>query len=117
MALKAASEAVLGNLHSQVARVFTKVLQTYEKRLDAIDNINTAELTEDVLNLLMNDNALPNPAMLAAITKFLRDNTISFDTREIEHLSATQERLNERRKKRTNLVHLSNLAIVASDDG
>ncbi len=83
MATQAASERALGTLHDQVARVFAKVLTTYEKRLDVMDNISTEELTEDALNMLMAADAMPNPAMLAAITKFLKDNEISFDTQEI----------------------------------
>ncbi len=115
MATQAASERALGTLHDQVARVFAKVLTTYEKRLDAVDNIKVEELTEEALNMLMGSDAMPNPAMLAAITKFLKDNEISFDTQEVEHLSATQERLAERRKKRTNLVNLTTLAIVGPE--
>ena len=116
MANNAASEAVLGDLHSRVARVFTKVLQTYEKRLDVLDTIKTEELTEEVLALLMSSDNMPNPAMLAAVTKFLRDNTIAFDTCEIEVMSATQERLNARRAKRSNLTQLSALTLVEPDN-
>jgi hypothetical protein len=116
MATQAASERALGILHDQVARVFAKVLATYEKRLDVLENIKPDELTEEVLGLLMAADTMPNPAMLAAITKFLKDNEISFDTQEIEHLSATQERLNARKAKRSNLVNLQNLALVAPND-
>lgn len=115
MANKAATELTLGNLHSQVARVFEKVLATYEKRLDAIENIDTEQLTESVLVMLMSESNMPSPAMLSAITKFLKDNEISFDTKEIEHLSATQERLNARKAKRGSLQSLTTLALVEPD--
>ena len=115
MADKAATELTLGNLHAQVARVFDKVLKTYEKRLDVLENINTEELTEDVLSMLMSESSMPSPAMLSAVTKFLKDNEISFDTKEIEHLSATQERLNARKAKRTNLINLTTLDLVEPD--
>ncbi len=115
MAIKAANENVLGDLHARVARVFTKVLATYEKRLDAVDGIVVEELTEKALDLLMGDAHLPSPAMLSAITKFLKDNEISFDTEEIELLSATQERLNARKAKRGNLTKLTTLALVEPD--
>ena len=115
MADKAATELTLGNLHAQVASVFTKVLTTYEKRLDVIDNIDTTELTEDVLSMLMSESNMPSPAMLSAITKFLKDNEIAYDTKEIEHMSATQERLNARKAKRGNLNDLTTLALVEPD--
>lgn len=115
MATHAATETTLGELHARVASVFNQVLNTYILRLDVLENINTEELTEDVLKLLMSESNLPSPAMLSAITKFLKDNEISYDTQEIEHLSATQERLNARRAKRSNLQNLTSLAIVAPD--
>ncbi len=115
MATKAATEIALGNLHAAIARVFKKVLETYEKRLDVMDNIKTDELTDEVLGQLMGADAMPNPAMLAAVTKFLRDNTISFDTQEIEMLSATEERLALRKTKRGDFKRLTQLALVEPD--
>ncbi len=115
MAIKAANEAVLGDLHASVARVFEKVLATYEKRLDVLENINTEELTDEVLGMLMSADTMPSPAMLSAVTKFLKDNEIAFDTQEIEHLSATQERLNARKAKRGSLASLTTLALVEPD--
>jgi len=115
MAKGSAKEHTMGNLHDRIARVFEKVLATYEKRLDAVDGLDatvTADLGEDMLSLLMGDNIMPNPAMLAAVTKFLKDNDISYDTEEVEKLSATEERLAARRAKRTNLSSLTKLALV-----
>ena len=112
MATNAANERVLGDLHARVATVFTKVLETYEKRLDVLDNIKTEELTEEVLSMLMAADTMPSPAMLSAITKFLKDNEIAFDTGEIEALSATEERLTARRAKRQGITRLTNLALV-----
>jgi len=112
MAKGSATEQALGDLHAKVAVVFEKVLATYEKRLDAADNVDTENMEEDMLALLMSDNIMPNPAMLAAVTKFLKDNSIAFDTEEIEKLSATEERLAARKAKRTNLVNLTNLSVV-----
>lgn len=112
MAKGSATENTMGNLHAQVARVFEKVLATYEKRLETVDNINPETIGDDMLELLMGDNVMPNPAMLAAVTKFLKDNEISFDTEEIEKLSATEERLNARKAKRGNLVSLTKLSVV-----
>lgn len=115
MAVKAANESALGDLHAQVARVFNQVLKTYEKRLDAMDNIVVDNLTEEALGLLMSESNLPSPAMLSAVTKFLKDNDIAFDVEEIDMLSATQERLEARKAKRGKLATLTTLALVEPD--
>lgn len=117
MAKGAAKEQSMGDLHSAVARVFNRVLETYEKRLAAAESIDITEVGEEVLGLLMDDNIMPNPAMLAAVTKFLKDNEISFDIEEIEKLSATEERLKARKDKRGKLSNLTNLVLVDANVG
>lgn len=115
MAKGSANETVMGNLHAQVARVFTKVLASYEGRLDALEKIDPEKVEADMLEALLGENSMPSPAMLSAITKFLKDNDIGFDTQEIATLSATDERLRARKAKRSNLVKLSNLSLVANE--
>lgn len=112
MAKGAATETALGALHAKVAAVFTKVLSTYEARLDAVDSIDRDTITEDVLMQLMDDGAMPNPAMLGAITKFLKDNEINFDSKEIEELSSQERRLADRRANRAGIASLSTLSVV-----
>ena len=109
-----ASEKTLNKLHVAVARVFEKVLTAYEKRLDVIDGIVVEELTEEAIKLLMDADVMPNPAMMAAITKFLKDNQIAFDIEEIAALSATEERLAARKAKRGNLISLTSLAVAGN---
>lgn len=115
MAKGAAKESLMGNLHERVARVFEKVLATYEKRLDAVENISRDQVGDDMLEQLMSDSVIPSPAMLSAITTFLKNNEIAFDTEEVEKLSATQERLNERKAKRGNLASLTSLTLVRAN--
>ncbi len=112
MAKGSATEQVMGTLHASIARVFEKVLATYEQRLDAVEKLDTEKMSEDMIALLMQDSVLPNPAMLAAVTKFLKDNDIAFDTEEVEKLSATEERLAARKAKRGSLASLTRLALV-----
>jgi len=115
MAKGSATEAILGTLHDKVAGVFMKVLARYEARLDAIDGIDMDAVESDVLEELFNENAMPSPAMLSAVTKFLKDNDIGIDSEEIDELSAQQRRLEERRKNRGNIVDLTMLHAVGED--
>lgn len=118
MSRGAATEAALGALHTKIAAVFTKVLERYETRMDALDIAASGELTadsltEEVLADLLNDGVLPNPAMLSAITKFLKDNEINFDSQQIEELSSQERRLADRLRSRPKLVDLSKLSATA----
>lgn len=115
MAKGAASEKKLGNLHDQIARVFQKILTRFEDRLDVIDNMTEKDMENEMLAELFSENAMPSPAMLSAITKFLKDNEISYDTEEVDKLSSQQRRLEENRKKRGNIVDLTTLHAVGDD--
>lgn len=108
MAKGAANEQVMGDLHQKVAQVFIRILDEYEKAA-AIPFDADAETAEPL-------GSEPNSAMLGAITKFLKDNSIAFDTEEIQQLTDTQQRLNARRARRGNLVGLGNLALVEPDE-
>ena len=114
MAKGSANEKALGSLHSKITAVFQKVLARYEARLDTIDQIKSGEMETEMLAELMDDAAIPNPAMLSAITKFLKDNDISFDTEQLEELSDQERRLAERRKGRANLGNLTSLQLVGN---
>lgn len=103
----AASESSMGRLHNKVAAVFLSVLNTYEKRLEAAEQIDLSAVEDDMLTELFKDGIMPNPAMMAAITKFLKDNDISFETAQIEELSDTKRRLLERSKNRPSLATLT----------
>lgn len=99
MAKGAASEVALGGLHSTLARVFTRVLEKYEKSLAALENIPADEIEADMIEALMAISE-PNPAMLSAVSKFLKDNDIGMDSDEVDQLNETERRLQEARKKR-----------------
>lgn len=104
MAKGAATERTLGALHSRLAEVFTKVLEKYERSLD---RINREDIEESMLEELIK-NSEPSPAMLGAISKFLKDNEIGFDSEEIDKLSSTEKRLKDRRERRKQMgINLS----------
>ena len=99
MAKGAANEQTLGKLHSHLARVFTRVLEKYERGMEALDNLPRDEIESDLIEELMKLSE-PNPAMLSAIAKFLKDNDIGMDSEAVEELNSTQRRLEERRAAR-----------------
>lgn len=113
MAKGAANESALGDLHAKLARIFTQVLDTYERRLDTMNRPDdTVEMTEEMVSALLDANLEPSPAMLGAISKFLKDNMIAFDSEEIDVLSGTAQRLADRRSNRKGLVNLTDLRVV-----
>lgn len=112
MAKGAANEGRLGTLHSKITEVFIQVLERYETRLDLREQLSTDDLQEEILAKLLDMDFEPNPAMLSAITKFLKDNEISFDTEQLEQLSDQERRLKERREKRGSIASLSTLKVV-----
>lgn len=117
MAKGAAKEKQLGALHAKITDVFIKVLSRYEERLDKIESIDPDEFENEMLEELFNENAMPNPAMLSAVTKFLKDNEISFDTEKLAQLSDQERRLKERRDKRGTVVSLSTLNPIEKAHG
>lgn len=103
MAKGAALETKMGGLHSLLATVFEKTLQKYMAELEAVDKLK--ELDTDDLEGELAAAALlaigePNPAMLSAVSKFLKDNDIGMDSEEVDQLNSTQRRLDEAKAKR-----------------
>jgi hypothetical protein len=115
MAKGAANEKALGQLHSKLAGVFQKVLETYEKRMDALDQIDMEDVEDEMLKELFAEDAMPNPAMLNAVSAFLKQNEIRFDDEQVDKISALQQSLNDRKKIRGNVVELTRLAAVGED--
>lgn len=115
MAKGAANEKALGALHSKLADVFAKVLERYIKRMDALDSINSEDLEDEMLKELFEEGADPNPAMLNAVTAFLKQNEIRFDDEKVDQISALQQSLDERKKKRSNVVTLTQLKAVGDE--
>jgi len=92
MAKGASTEQSLGNLHNKVTELFVKVLDEYE---------STPELA--------------NPAMLGAITKFLKDNSISLESETLDELSEMEERLAAKKRNRPNLKAVTTLPLIVNE--
>lgn len=105
----AAKKADLGVLHNTLTKVFTKVLQGYERQLDA-----ELDVEADMIDELVDSGVTINPAMLTAISKFLKDNEVMFDSEEIDELSSLERRLQDKKKQRDNVVSLKNIQEVGN---
>lgn len=116
MAKGAATEKVLGALHSKLATVFEKILLKYEQRLDVLDAVDPSDVEDEMLKELLDEGAMPNPAMLNAISSFLKNNEIRFDDEQVDKISALKQGLEERRAKRANVTELSRLRVVGEDE-
>lgn len=106
-----ASAASMEKLHEQLASIFTKTLKMYEARLLMADS---PEVDEDLVQKLL-EMSEPNPAMLNAISKFLKDNDIMYSKDEIDELSDQQKRLADLKKRRGNSVAVSDLKLVENE--
>lgn len=110
MAQGASNEKALGDLHGLLTKVFMKVLKKYETQLDAVQ---TADFESEVVEELMDVAVEPTPAMLSAISKFLKDNSIAYDTEDLNKLSTQERRIAAMRKSRgASVVSLKDLAHV-----
>lgn len=112
MAKGAATEAALGGIHMKLTNIYMKILQRYSDKLDALAEINTDDVADEMLEILLGDDALPSPAMLSAVSKFLKDNEVTMDTEQLDELSAMEERLKNKSRDRPNLQQISNLKLV-----
>lgn len=102
MAKGAASGSRMAQLHSKVALVMIRVLETYLKNLDELDNRNLADTDEDdlIAAALDAENLMPSPAMLSAITNFLKHNDITFEEEQVDKLRDLKDTLEDRRNSR-----------------
>ena len=66
----------------------------------------------DLIEELVLLDVEPSPAMLSAISKFLKDNEITVDSAELNTLSAHEERLKNKKASRPNLQSITNLKVV-----
>lgn len=112
MANKAAKGETLELLHAKTATVLMQALEVMDvaqKAYIASDGLTQAEDEETGLPALYAAPPFIAPALLAAITKFLKDNDITKAPEESEELSALAQALQEKRKKRVSLPDVKNV--------
>ena len=111
MAKGASTENQLGSLHMKLTLLFTNIIQRYETQLDAANSLNMDDVGEEMLAALMEDKIMPSPAMLSAISKFLKDNEITMETEQLNALSVMEERLIAKQKARPSLASVTSLPL------
>jgi hypothetical protein len=108
MAKGASTEVQMGKLHLKLTELFLNILNKYENDLSAMDNVG-----EELLDELMAEGNMPNPAMLGAITKFLKDNSISLESEALDELSDMERRLVNKKKNRPNMASVTALPLIS----
>lgn len=94
-----ATDKLLGELHGRVAKSMLDALEASDQAQALLDEYSE-ELPNDVINYL-SKSAGNNPALLTAVTKFLKDNSITCVIEDNSDMSELEERLqNKRNKKR-----------------
>lgn len=103
--MTAATEKELSALHKKVAAAMIKALDRDERATFLLERF-AEELPDEVVGFLMECTNI-NPALLQAITKFLRDNDISAEVDASTELNGLQQRLaNKTRKSVGNVTAL-----------
>lgn len=92
MTKKAANEETLGTLHAKVAEVMLNALNSTDMLNEQIAADNEKARQADQLDAIR-DLIEPSPALLGAITKFLKDNEITCNTEDSVGLTALQQQL------------------------
>jgi len=112
MAKGAANNKDMGALHSALTAIFTRVLQDYHTKLDAVDALAEQEIENEVLAAVFADGFTPSPAILSAVAKFLKDNEITVDTGELDELNALEEDLKSRRSARPDYKKVTDVPVL-----
>lgn len=98
-----ASEKVLAQLHSQLAATMTKSLQQNEWAQNLLDEY-AEELPRAVVKFLEAASA-SNPALMAAVSKFLKDNEITCQPDDSEELSELAQTLKNKPRRVSGIPH------------
>ena len=94
MTTKAAREEELGELHSKVAKIMTNALAVVEKAQEYFLELAPEELMDQEVPTV-------SPPLLAVITKFLNDNSITCVPEEAAGVSELEQRMQRMREQRS----------------
>lgn len=106
--MTSATDKELSVLHKKVADAMLRALERDDMATVLLDNYRD-ELPDEVIEFLETCTNI-NPALLQAITKFLRDNDISAEVAKSDELNGLQQKLaNKARKSVGNVTPLYDL--------
>ena len=96
-----ATESSLSALHAQIARVMKRELDVYESAQNWFLKFgDTPYTTEDGETVEFPQPPQMPPALLSAITKFLKDNDVTAVPEDSDELSELEQALAVKRKRR-----------------
>lgn len=103
MARKTATDLELGQLHSLLARSMQRALTSSDKAAELLDEF-IQDLPQPVIEYLQESVDI-SPALMTAVSKFLKDNAITCAIEDSEEMTDLQKRLaNKTRRKRVGNV-------------
>ena len=97
-----ASDKILGDLHGKLAKSMLSALESSDTAQDLLTAYGE-ELPIEVIQFLTKLSS-NNPALLTAVSKFLKDNDITCSIEESHELSELEIRLANKRKRVGNVV-------------
>lgn len=99
-----ATDAILGEIHGKVAGIMLRTLDQTDGAEYLLDQYRE-ELPEEVIDFLEKCSVI-SPALLKAVTQFLKDNSITCAIEDSDEMSELQKRLAEKkvRKRIGNVV-------------
>lgn len=102
--MTAASEKALAALHSQLAKSMTKALADSDVAAKLLED-HKDELPSAVSGFLERASNT-NPALMAAISKFLKDNEITCQPEEGDSMSVLAQALRNKPKRVSQIEHI-----------
>lgn len=101
-----ATDKDLAKLHNHVAKAMTRALES-SNSAEVLLSEHGADLPDEVRDFLEQCTEV-NPALLQAITKFLKDNSITCAVEDSDELSDLAQALAQKKKRRTvgNVTHI-----------
>lgn len=113
MAKGAATEQDLGKIHAGLTQLFSRILKGYDTKMSLAEKVlEAADPEDELISTLLAVDIEPSPAMLSAISRFLKDNDISMDSEQLDKLSAQEERLKNKQRNRPDLKSITQLKVV-----
>lgn len=94
-----ATDTLLGELHGKLARSMLSALQTSDQAAALLE-----EYGEDLpgaVQAFLAKTADANPALLTAVSKFLKDNGITCAVEDNDEMSELEDRLRKKRERKT----------------
>lgn len=97
-----ATDKVLGELHGKLAKSMLAALAASEHAANLLDEYGE-ELPSAVQAFLVK-TADSNPALLTAVAKFLKDNSITCAIEDNDEMSELEQRLQNKKKRVGNVI-------------